>query len=108
MADGAADLVQWVSARLGMERDTAGEVVRVARALGDLPVTGRTLAEGVLSFDQVKHPVRVATVDSEERLVDDARGLALDQLARRRCRLGDGAPGIGCSVGGRHAAPVGL
>ena len=86
MADGAADLTQWVSAQLGVERATAADLVRVARALVDLPVITGALTAGDLSFDQVKHLVRVATPDNEGWLVEDTRGLSIDQLARRCAR----------------------
>jgi hypothetical protein len=52
LADGSPDLVQWVSARFGLRHSTAGQLVRVARRLQDLPVLRSRFAEGVLTLDQ--------------------------------------------------------
>ncbi|HEX6146309.1 MAG TPA: DUF222 domain-containing protein [Acidimicrobiia bacterium] len=86
LADGSPDLVQWVSARFGLRHATAGQLVRVARRLQDLPVLRSRFAEGVLSLDQTDAISKMATPDTEEGLVEECLGLstaALDRAARR-------------------------
>jgi len=85
-ADGSPDLVQWVSARFGLRHSTAGQLVRVARRLQDLPLLHSRFAEGGLSLDHVDAISRMATPDTEEALIVEALGLSnavLDRAARR-------------------------
>jgi hypothetical protein len=75
-----------VSARFGLRHSTAGQLVRVARRLQDLPVLRSRFAEGVLSLDQTDAISRMATPDTEEALIEECLGLstaALDRVARR-------------------------
>ena len=86
LADGAADMAQWVSARFGVRHSTAGQLVRVARRLQDLPVLRSSFAEGVLSLDQVDAISKLATTETEEGLVEECLGLSmavLDRAGRR-------------------------
>jgi hypothetical protein len=86
LADGASDLVQWVSARFGVRHSTAGQLVRVARRLQDLPVLRSRFAEGVLSLDQADAISKLATEETEEGLVEECLGLSmavLDRAGRR-------------------------
>jgi len=86
LADGAPDLVQWVSARFGVRHSTAGQLVRVARRLQDLPVLRSRFAEGVLSIDQVDAISKLATAETEEGLVEECLGLSMavmDRAGRR-------------------------
>ncbi|MEX2251498.1 MAG: DUF222 domain-containing protein [Acidimicrobiia bacterium] len=86
MADGARDLVQWLSARFGLRYSTAAQLVGVARRLEDLPLLRERFAEGGLSLDQVEAISRMATADTEGELIEEASGLsnaALDRAARR-------------------------
>jgi hypothetical protein len=86
LADGSPDLVQWVSARFGLRHSTAGQLVRVARRLQDLPVLRSRFAEGVFSLDQTDAISKMATPDTEEGLIGECLGLsnaALDRAARR-------------------------
>jgi hypothetical protein len=86
MSDGARSLTDWVSARLNIRHETAGELVRVARRLVDLPVLSARFAAGDLSLDQVDAISRMATPSSEEGLIKEALGLSnaqLDRAARR-------------------------
>jgi len=89
LADGSPDLVQWVSARFGVRHSTAGQLVRVARRLQDLPVLRSRFAEGVLSLDQVDAISKLATAETEVGLIEECLGLstaALDRAARRSHR----------------------
>ncbi|HEY4584190.1 MAG TPA: DUF222 domain-containing protein [Acidimicrobiia bacterium] len=86
LADGAPDLVQWVSARFGLRHSTAAQLVGVARRLQDLPLLRERFAAGELSLDQVDAISRMATPESEAELIEEALGLsnaALDRAARR-------------------------
>ncbi|MEX2251760.1 MAG: DUF222 domain-containing protein [Acidimicrobiia bacterium] len=86
MADGAPDLVQWVSARFGLRHSTAFQLVGVARRLQDLPLLRERFGSGGLSLDQVDAISRMATPDTEGDLIEEALGLsnaALDRAARR-------------------------
>jgi len=44
----------WLSWRVGLDRGAARERVRVARALGTLPLLARALARGELSYSKVR------------------------------------------------------
>jgi hypothetical protein len=59
----------WLSWRVGLEPGTARERVRVARALGTLPRLAEALARGELSYAKVRELTRVATLETEERLL---------------------------------------
>jgi hypothetical protein len=65
MSDGARSLVDWVAARLRLRPDTAGQLVRVAKRLSDLPVLSTRFGSGDLSLDQVDAVSRMATADTE-------------------------------------------
>jgi hypothetical protein len=88
MSDGARSLAEWVGLRLGVRSETAGLLVRVARRLADLPKLSEALSSGGLSLDRADVLARVATAETEEGLIREARGLsnhALDRMARRAC-----------------------
>jgi hypothetical protein len=59
----------WLSWRVGLEPGAAREHVRVARALGSLPKVNEALARGELSYSKVRALTRVATPETEERLL---------------------------------------
>jgi hypothetical protein len=59
----------WLSWRVGLDPGAARERVRVARALGTLPRLARALARGELSYAKVRALTRVATPETEERLL---------------------------------------
>ena len=64
----------WLSWRVGLDLGTAREKVRVARALGTLPLLGHALSRGELSYAKVRALTRVATPETEERLLGVGRG----------------------------------
>jgi Domain of unknown function (DUF222)/HNH endonuclease len=68
-ADGFASCAHWLSWRVGIERSTAREKVRVARALTDLPCITTALARGQVSYSKVREVTRVATPENEAELV---------------------------------------
>jgi len=59
----------WLAWRVGMDLGAARERVRVARALGALPQLADALACGELSYAKVRALTRVATPETEERLL---------------------------------------
>src|SRR3982074_1735476 len=59
----------WLSWRVGLEPGAARERVRVARALGTLPALAEALARGELSYAKVRAITRVATPETEARLL---------------------------------------
>ena len=59
----------WLSWRVGLDLGAARERVRVARALGSLPLLAEALARGQLSYAKVRALTRVATPETEGRLL---------------------------------------
>ena len=72
----------WLSFRTGHDLGTAREHVRVARALEELPRTGRAMGRGRLSFSQARALTRVATPETEEDLLALAEGCPTAKLER--------------------------
>ena len=63
----------WLTWRVGLAPGAAREHVRVARALDTLPLLAHALARGELSYSKVRELTRVATPETEERLLAVAR-----------------------------------
>jgi 5-methylcytosine-specific restriction endonuclease McrA len=63
----------WLSWRVGLDLGAARERVRVARALGTLPLLAQALARGELSYAKVRALTRVATPETEARLLGVGR-----------------------------------
>ncbi|TMK79143.1 MAG: DUF222 domain-containing protein, partial [Actinobacteria bacterium] len=63
----------WLSWRVGLDLGAARERVRVARALGTLPLLAQALARGELSYAKVRALTRVATPETEVRLLGVGR-----------------------------------
>src|SRR5213595_2843726 len=72
----------WLSWRVGLDPGAARERVRVARALGTLPQLAQALARGELSYAKVRALTRVATPETEERLVAVGRAGTADHVER--------------------------
>src|SRR6267378_4442518 len=66
---GFRSCAEWLSWRVGLDLGAARERVRVARALGTLPRLAEALARGELSYAKIRALTRVATPDTEERLL---------------------------------------
>src|SRR5207245_11390403 len=67
--NGFRSCAHWLTWRIGLDQGAARERVRVARALGSLPRLARVLARGELSYSKVRALTRVATPETEERLL---------------------------------------
>src|SRR2546422_2850911 len=63
----------WLSWRVGLDLGAARERVRVARALGTLPLLAEALARGELSYAKARALTRVATPETEVRLLGVGR-----------------------------------
>src|SRR5437867_2618675 len=72
----------WLSWRVGLTPGAARERVRVARALGTLPLLAQALARGELSYAKVRALTRVATPEDEARLLGVGRGGTAAQVER--------------------------
>ena len=66
---GFRSCAHWLSWRVGLDPGAARERVRVARALGTLPLLAAALARGELSYAKVRALTRVATPETEARLL---------------------------------------
>jgi 5-methylcytosine-specific restriction endonuclease McrA len=66
---GFRSCAHWLAWRVGMDLGAARERVRVARALASLPLLSEALTRGELSYAKVRALTRVATPDTEERLL---------------------------------------
>ena len=84
--DGASSCAAWLMWKCSMEGGEAREKVRVAKALGALPVMDEGLRTGQLSYSKVREMTRVATAENEARLCEMARGTTAAQLGRV-CKL---------------------
>ncbi|HMH51672.1 MAG TPA: DUF222 domain-containing protein, partial [Candidatus Acidoferrum sp.] len=66
---GFRSYAHWLAWRVGMDLGAARQRVRVARALGSLPLLADALAHGELSYAKVRALTRIATPEIEERLL---------------------------------------
>src|SRR5438445_2581884 len=72
----------WLSWRVGLDPGAARERVRVARALGSLPRLAHALARGELSYAKVRALTRVATPETEERLLKVGKAGTAEHVER--------------------------
>jgi hypothetical protein len=82
---GVRSCAHWLSWRCSIGLVAAREHVRVARQLPDLPHVRRFFGSGELSYTKVRAVTRVATPETEDKLVElalHATGAQLDKLIR--------------------------
>ena len=72
--NGFRSCADWLSWRVGLNLGAARERVRVARALATLPRLADALARGEMSYAKVRALTRVATPETEARLLAVGRG----------------------------------
>src|SRR5207244_5023794 len=72
----------WLTWRVGLDPGAARERVRVARALGTLPRLAAALARGEISYAKVRALTRVATPETEERLLAVGRAGTAEHVER--------------------------
>jgi len=80
--EGALTCAHWLSWRVGLDLGAAREKVRVARALGRLPLIDEAMRSGHLSYSKVRAITRVATEENQEALVHMARNATGSQMER--------------------------
>ncbi|MGH7313401.1 MAG: DUF222 domain-containing protein [Candidatus Rokuibacteriota bacterium] len=80
--NGFTSCAHWLSWRVGLDLGAARERVRVARALGSLPLLAQALARGELSYAKVRALTRVATPETEERLLAVGRAGTAEHVER--------------------------
>ena len=71
--NGFRSCAHWLSWRIGLDLGAAREKVRVARALATLPLLAQAFARGELSYAKVRALTRVATPETEARLLGAGR-----------------------------------
>jgi Domain of unknown function (DUF222) len=79
---GCRSCAEWLSYRCGVGLTAAREQVRVARALGELPLVAERFGRGELSYSKVRALTRVATAGCEAELVGLAAEMTAAQLER--------------------------
>jgi hypothetical protein len=79
---GCRSCAHWLSWRIGLDPGAAREKVRVARALEKLPRVSEALSRGEISYSKVRALTRVATPETEERLLQTARFATASQVER--------------------------
>src|SRR5438445_13538561 len=79
---GFRSCAHWLNWRVGLDLGAARERVRVARALGTLPLLAQALAKGDLSYAKVRALTQVATPETEARLLAVGRAGTADHVER--------------------------
>ena len=79
---GFRSCAEWLSWRVGLEPGAARERVRVAHALANLPLLSGALARGELSYSKVRALTRVATPETEVRLLTVGRAGTVAHVER--------------------------
>ncbi|MGE0878876.1 MAG: DUF222 domain-containing protein [Acidimicrobiia bacterium] len=72
----------WLAWRVGLDRRTAREKVRVANALVEFREIGAAMASGQLSYAKARAITRIVTRETETMLVELARDASSNQLDR--------------------------
>jgi 5-methylcytosine-specific restriction endonuclease McrA len=67
--DGFQSCAHWLNYRVGLSLHAAREQVRAARALAHLPLITQAFARGAVSYSKVRALTRVATPETEDRLL---------------------------------------
>jgi hypothetical protein len=80
--NGFRSCAAWLSWRVGYAPGAAREHVRVARALGSLPLLSQALARGELSYAKLRELTRVATPETEARLLAVGRAGTAEHVER--------------------------
>ncbi|HZF04079.1 MAG TPA: DUF222 domain-containing protein [Patescibacteria group bacterium] len=80
--NGFSSCAAWLTWRVGLDPGAARERVRVARALGTLPRLAQALSRGELSYSKVRALTRVATPETEERLLAVGRAGTAEHVER--------------------------
>jgi hypothetical protein len=79
-AFGFGSLLEYMERAMGYAPHTAMERIRVARAIGELPLIADALGRGELSHSAVRELSRVAVGETEEAWLEAARGKSLREV----------------------------
>ena len=91
---GSADCADWLNWKCGINRSTAQEKLRTARALYDLPQIEEAFKRGDLSYSKVRALTRVATAVTETGLLDHALDATASQVEDHCRRLRNGGRSV--------------
>jgi hypothetical protein len=80
---GYASLLEYLERELGYTPRVALERLRVAKAIDELPMIGKAMAEGELSYSAARELTRVATAETEGEWLEASRELNLRELEER-------------------------
>jgi hypothetical protein len=80
--NGFCSCAHWLSWRVGLGLGAARERIRVARALGTLPLLAGALSRGELSYAKVRALTRVAKPETEARLLNVGRAGTASHVER--------------------------
>ncbi|MEO6123426.1 MAG: DUF222 domain-containing protein [Ilumatobacteraceae bacterium] len=91
---GSVSCAKWLQARVGLDRSTAHEKVRVAHALEQFPLFAVAMSAGVLSYAKVRSITRIATAGNADMLLTMALERSSNQVERyvasfRRCEVSE-------------------
>ena len=81
-SNGFRSCADWLAWRVGLDIVAARERVRIARALGTLPILAGALERGELSYAKVRALTRIATPETESGLLTMGRMNTAAQIAR--------------------------
>jgi hypothetical protein len=77
---GYISILEYLEREHGIEPRTAHDRLRVAHALGDLPMLEAELEEGALQYSHIKELTRVVTPENEDEWITAARGKTCAQV----------------------------
>ncbi len=77
---GFTGMLEYLERVMGYAPHTASERLRVARALGELPLLEEALEGGVLAHSAVRELSRVAVPDTEASWLEAAQGKCLREI----------------------------
>src|SRR5688500_11319835 len=77
---GYVHMAEYLERELGYGPQAGAERLRVARELGALPQMEARLTEGELAYSAVRELTRIATAETEQAWLDEARGKNLRQI----------------------------
>jgi 5-methylcytosine-specific restriction endonuclease McrA len=80
--NGFRSCAEWLAWRTSLDLGAARQKVRVARALGGLPKLAEAFARGELSYAKVRALTRVATPETEQRLLAVGRAGTAEHVER--------------------------
>ncbi len=81
-SNGFLSCAHWLTWRIGLAPSAARERVRVARALGELPLMSEAMQRGKLSYSKVRALTRIARPDTEKSLVELGRASTATHIER--------------------------